>query len=371
MSEFYNLLMETANSLRPSGLSESSLTTPSRKFGYRMNASKLSESTGIDIPVQFNFLSEAAQVQVTDNVLMEMFKFVTDKYNSLDFGEIERSAGDLSRFQYRDLIETNAQTLMNIYELSTDPGAKVYIDTINDINTVYRFLMNRRDKISFLYKKGNGVIQLMYTSLVAGMLYALTALINNTIRFVTVDQDADIEVLFDEIPNSQKEIHIRNIRNCARDIKSFESLVDKLYDTEKSGTPIQESVSGVVLGVMIAAGVIYLIPKIIVLIREIIYSIYYARVRIADVIGVQIELIRTNIESLETSGRGKENKKVIARQKRVVDRLEKIQKKLVRNMDAADSLTKIQVKKENAAIHVEKDSVYVSPTATDTSSLMI
>ena len=42
-------------------------------------------------------MSEAAQLQVTDEVLTGMMKFITDKYNSLDFGEIERSAGDISR----------------------------------------------------------------------------------------------------------------------------------------------------------------------------------------------------------------------------------------------------------------------------------
>ena len=37
----------------------------------------------------FIFLDEANQVQVTDEALTGMMKFITDKYNSIDFSEIE------------------------------------------------------------------------------------------------------------------------------------------------------------------------------------------------------------------------------------------------------------------------------------------
>ena len=36
----------------------------------------------------FIFLDEANQVQVTDEALTGMMKFITDKYNSIDFSEI-------------------------------------------------------------------------------------------------------------------------------------------------------------------------------------------------------------------------------------------------------------------------------------------
>ena len=64
---------------------------------------KVLSETGIDVdrPL-FRSLSEDAKFQVTDDVLTGMMKFITDKYNALDFGEIERSAGDIEKFKYRD-----------------------------------------------------------------------------------------------------------------------------------------------------------------------------------------------------------------------------------------------------------------------------
>lgn len=38
----------------------------------------------------YAFLDEATKVTVTDKVMTDMFKFITDKYNSIDFSEIEK-----------------------------------------------------------------------------------------------------------------------------------------------------------------------------------------------------------------------------------------------------------------------------------------
>ena len=91
-----------------------------------------------------------------------------------------------------------------------------------------------------------------------------------------------------------------------------------------------------------AAGVgiiVMMIPKIIVLIREIIYSVYFNRVKMSEMIGVQIDLINTNIESLE---RGRGNKKVIARQKKIVDKLTKWKNRFAVKADTVTSMVSVQ-----------------------------
>ena len=70
-----------------------------------MNYQKVLTEAGIEVNHPgFRFLSEANQVQVTDEALTGMMKFITDKYNSLDFSEIEKSAGDITRFKYSGMI---------------------------------------------------------------------------------------------------------------------------------------------------------------------------------------------------------------------------------------------------------------------------
>lgn len=309
----------------------------------------------------FTFLDEATKLQVTDNALTEMFKLITDKYNSLDFSEIEKSAGDYTKFKYRSLIDENATTLYNIYSGSDDPGAAKYLKVIQSIRAIQSYLARRDDEISFLYKKGNGLVQVLYTSMVASMLYSLTALVNNTIRFVTTEQDTDMVVLFDEIPNSIRQVHIRNVMAVADDLDEIDKVIMNLYNTAKNGANtkvVSESVvDTLAIGTLVVAGIIYMIPKIVALIREIIYSIYYSRVKWSEALDVQIQLIRTNIESLE-AGRG--NKKIIARQKKIADKLEKLKNRIAVKMDAADSLSKVQQKRENVNLKIDASSPLAS-----------
>lgn len=232
--------------------------------------------TGIEVNrSSFIYLPEAAQLKVTDDVLMKMFKFISDKYDSIDFSEIEKSAGDITRFKYRDMLYMNASTLMNIYGNSEDAGAKKYIEVAKAIQESLNFLGDRRMSISAQYKQGNGVVQLMYTSILAGCIYALGTLVSNTIRFVTVEQDTEMQVMYDEIPGTIKHVHIKNILAVERDINSFRMLLDNFDKLSKSGKMNESiTVSAGVLTALVVTGVILLIPRILLLIREIIYSIY-------------------------------------------------------------------------------------------------
>lgn len=314
---------------------------------------------------EFLTLSEEARLQVTDDVLTGLMKFITDKYNSLDFSEIERSAGDIDRFKYKSLIMENSKILKDIYESSQDPGARKYLDVIYAVDEVMRFLGEDREKIAALYRSGNGIIQLMYTSLVAACLYSIGILVSNTIRFVTTDQDADCTVMFDEIPGTIKHVHIKNVLAARSSINDMHQLVKEYHKQSK----LSESVEAIAIGALITGFVIYLIPKIIILIREIIYSIYFHRVKTAEMIGVQIDLLNVNIESLE-AGRG--NKKVIARQKNIVEKLKKWQNRVAVKNDMVNSMVLTQKNRENQSLKIDKNSPIVrDPGSFNASDLMI
>lgn len=316
----------------------------------------------------FILLSEEAKIKVADNVLTEMFKFVTDKYNALDFSEIERSAGDVRKFKYRNLVLENTEILENIYMNSSDQGAKKYLEVIEATRMVYDFLDAGRDKITHLYKTGNGVIQLMYTSLVAATIYGVSALITNTIRFVTTEVDSEMEVVFDEVPGSIRQIHIKNLLSFKNDRDAFIKLVDSMYKDSKKSVNESIELASVLAAGAVVAGVIYLIPKFITLIREFIYSFYYSRVKLENALELQISLIRTNIESLE-AGRG--NKKVIVRQKKIAERLEHLKNKISVKLDTAEALSKVQQKKENSTLRIEKGSPLMNTEPASNSGLMI
>ena len=342
--------------------------------------SSLTES-GIEIDkVSFTLLDEANQIRVADETLTSMMKFITDKYNSIDFSEIEKSTGDYRKFKYAGMIRENLDMLSNVYESSNDPGAKNYIEVINKCYIVQEHLINNAQTYTVLYKQGNGLVQLTYTSLVSAIIYTIGVLVSNTIRFVASEQTTECEVLFDEIPGSIKHVHIKNIIAVANDIDTFNKLINELSKpTTRANmsesitvgaliTAITAHVPGGVLAVGGVIAIIYLAPKVLLLIREIIYSVYYTRVKVSDMLGVQADLVRTNIESLE-SGRG--NKKVIARQKKIANKLEKWKNKIAIKMDTTEQLKNAQVQKENNQMKIDKNSPILQTSTTYDTGLLI
>ena len=308
----------------------------------------------------FIYINEANQVQITDDALTGMMKFITDKYNSIDFSEIEKSAGDINRFKYTKMLEDNLETLDSVYKNAavTDPGAKKYVEVILHCRTVLNFMRNNRMMFSALFKAGNGIIQLLYTSMVAGIIYCTGILVSNTIRFVTTEKDTDCEVLFDEIPGTIRHCHIKNMAYAYNSLSNFEKYLNECYAVQIQKRGINESIGTIafVIGGVIVG--ISLIPNIINLIREIIYSIYCSRTKISEMLAVQQELLKTNIESLE-AGRG--NKKVIARQKKIAEKLEKWKNRFAMKADTTDNLKRAQIKKENETLRIDKDSPLMNP----------
>lgn len=334
-----------------------------------MNYLQVLTEAGFDVTrSDFLLLSEANQVQVTDEALTGMMKFITDKYNSLDFSEIEKSAGDITRFKYYQLILENCQILREIYDSAKDQGADKYLKVVVSIEEVMRHLMDRRQQYTTLYRSGNGVVQLLYTSLVSAALYATGTLVCNTIRFVTTEKDTPCEVLYDEIPGAVKHIHIKNILSAADDIQTINKVLDT-FSSSTTRAKMSESVtlSAGTIAIMAIGGVILLIPKVIVLIREIIYSIYYSRVKMAEMLELQQDLLKTNIESLE-AGRG--NKKVIARQKKIAQKLETWKNRVALKMDSTETLKRTQERKENASLKIDRNSPLMNPDESPSAILL-
>lgn len=332
---------------------------------------KVLSETGIDVdrPL-FRSLSEDAKFQVTDDVLTGMMKFITDKYNALDFGEIERSAGDIEKFKYTDMLIDNIDTLDSIYNNASDSGATKYLEVCKAVGNVLKFLREYRNEFRTQYQAGNGMIQLLYTSLVAGCIYSVGILVSNTIRFVTTEQETDCQVLYDEIPGTIKHVHIKNILAASNDLATYEKLL-RTYGQRGTQQAMHESISaGAVAAVVLGIGaVIMLIPRVLVMIREIIYSVYYTRVKVADMIAVQVDLINTNIESLE-AGRG--NKKVIAKQKRIVDKLVKWQNRIAVKVDTVNTMVAMQKKRENTSMRIEQNSpIMMDPGALAAGDLLL
>lgn len=343
-------------------------------------------------------LDEASGLRVADTILADMFKFITDKYNSLNFREIEQSGGDYTKFKYKGMLDENLVTLQKIYQASDDDAASKYLKVVADMRAIISWLIRRRGDISYLYKKRKGSVQMIYTSTVAAIIYTIAALVSNTIRCVTVDKDADMEVLFDEIPSAYKNVHLKNVTSIASSIPEFDRFIDaSLKDTKKNlmeaasvgqifnagyrlakaggkgavnaifhgdddaSVKRRERVTAalskaanskagkVAIGGAMAVGAAVLVWKsatiIFGIVRSIIFTIYYSRIATKDALEINATLLRANIEALEATPGTKP--KVIANQKKWLERLEKMALKFANDTDRGEVLAIREIDREN------------------------
>ena len=343
-------------------------------------------------------LDEASGLRVADTILADMFKFITDKYNSLNFREIEQSSGDYTKFKYKDMLDENLVTLQKIYQASDDEGAAKYLKVVSDMREIISWLIRRRGDISYLYKKRKGSIQMIYTSTVAAIIYTIAALVSNTIRCVTVDKDADMEVLFEEIPSAYKNVHLKNVTSIASSLPEFDRFIDaSLKDTKKNlmeaasvgqifdagyrlakaggknavnaifhgdsddavkrrervtsalSKAANSKVGKAAIGGAMAVGAAVLVWKsatiVFGIIRSIVFTIYYSRIAAKDALEINATLLRANIEALEATPGTKP--KVIANQKKWLERLEKIALKFANDTDRGEVLANREIEREN------------------------
>lgn len=303
-------------------------------------------------------LNEAQAHFVNEQLLSKMFEAIGEKYNEIDFSEIEKCKGAFSKFKYKNLLVSNIELLSSLY-LNGDSVSETMTKYTKAAATIIDKLLQLEKSFVELYDEA--VIAVIFNTTVANLIYSTTLLISTTVRFLTVEKDADIEVLIDNLPNAEKYIFLKNLLKLE---KLYEKEIVQLFtEIKKNGNKkLSETYSAANMNeaIMFTSTTVIVLTPIVILIlwkfipicREIIYAVYSMRISIENICAVQIELINTNIESLEervpTNPKAKKkHMKVIARQKKVVEKLDSLKRFVAVKFDIADQSAKKEIAREN------------------------
>lgn len=333
-------------------------------------AKLLNESVGISMS-SMTILSESKFETMNENILSKMFESVGQKYNEIDFTEIQKSGGSFRKFKYYNLLLSNVELLNNLYLNNPDPEVQAMKKYVDAINSVMMGLSLNEKKFVELYD--NPIVGVIYDTSVASLIYTTTLLLSTTIRFITTDKDSDIEVIMDNIPSSDKKIFLPNILKLAdafkQDIpnllnemlKAKGKAISETYVVVLESNIYNEGVITVPLIILAIPAVAIAATKIIPIIRELIYGIYQIRVTMEQAIEVQIDLISANIEMLEDRSyrdntQKKKYKKVIARQRKIVDKLDKVKRAISIKFDVAENQARRELISSNKEFVDEKTS---------------
>lgn len=294
---------------------------------------------------RFSLMSESTKLNVSDEVTTEFLRFVSTGYNDIDFSEIEKSNGDIKKFKYYEILNENLNLLEEIYK---NHDSKIYNTYIIACRTIIKHLENKSREYGEAYLKEIGFIQINYVTMVTTVIYTLSTLISATIRFISIDNSSEIEVIVEDLAKHANYVFLKNSREYAAIIDKGE--MDKVLNAFIKSQPQNEAfVMAGGLTVLAVPIIIFLTLKLIPIIREIIYMVYFLRVRITDALELQIMLLNTNIEALE-NGQNPKKKKIIAKQKNTVTALTKARDIFIVKIEKAEPQMRREIQHQDKEI---------------------
>lgn len=314
-----------------------------------------------------NIMNESAQSNLSDAVLNKMFELTIGKYNKVDFSEIERSRGDVTKIKYYKNLDECINTLIDIHAVTNKiPSIIIVSDALNNLKTL-------KNTFEYNFRIKNNVAVMIYNSIMYAIMmstsYIIAASISiskqetisgaNSVKIYEMDSKSlclikslssfNASVSDGSLLKFMKEAYNQNTQTESIDIMNEGALDTTLSLAGKAWSKIDKNTKskigkGILIGGL-AIFTLYLGTKIIPMIREIIYWIYRSRQKISDAAALQAHFMELNIESLKEMdnntivGRTKilhrpiTNEKLITRQTKWANRFNSISQKFALESD--------------------------------------
>ena len=288
-----------------------------------------------------NVLEESVQNGLSDAVLGKMFELTIGKYSKIDFSDIERSRGDITKIKYYANLRECIDILLDIHSVSDKiPG-------VLPVSTALSNMLNLKKAFEHAFRTKNNVAIIIYNTVMYSIMEATSYLIATSVDFVKNNSDTEFTVnlytdskqhmLIEQLVKFNKTIDDGSL---IKFIKETENVTpDSLHEATVVGSLIDKGLEkaidvatnvwnkkGVKTGVKVALGasaLIWVACNIVPFIREMIYWIYKTRQKISDAAELQAEFLETNIEILKSQDSEK-NQKIISKQEKHIKRFKAI-----------------------------------------------
>lgn len=264
--------------------------------------------------------NEAEQGNAIMLLANKLYNMIVNKLEDIDFKEIERSKGDITKFAQYKKTKESIDTLMTIANQS-----KSGIEEVNVLNECMKNLEENKDIFVKGFKNDISIIKYFYNTAVLGLI--------SDIGFMTV-----VCVEFIKNPESNVGLEIKNLEQYKTKfylvhrnlIKFNESCskgeLQKCFNTLSSYKVKHESIAVVgIIGSIIAVASV-LVYFVIPFLRDLTYLFFSFRAKLSDWFGVQSELLDANATRLKAlkAKSDTETKNVIEAQNKWSNRMKKI-----------------------------------------------
>ena len=277
-------------------------------------------------------VNEADQNKVLVSLTSKLYDNVVDKVDDIDFGEIERSKGDIEKLPNFETLHECLNTM-----------AKLLIEFKQDtkpVDSIAQCISNFIESKSIWTKAYavNAELPIVtYNTMMLAVIEATSYMVSMCVEFVKSPSQDTMQILIDKSALTKSKGHM-----LLKNIEAFNDAYRKGQVEKAMMHVINDNAAkknflglGLYTGGAVAAavvGVAGLLFCIIPIIRELIFLFFYYRVRVSEFFDVQSDLIQINAYNVENNSRldltKDERKKISAKQMKVADDFKKLANKI-------------------------------------------
>lgn len=284
-------------------------------------------------------LTEAEQAIVNDKMVGNLYQSALKRKN-IDFGDIPNSKGDIQKFGgYQNMVAT----VDMLRELSKKFG--IQIPELNIVDDAINNIRIQKRTFERGYSLGIDFIKMYYQALVLACVDATTLLLASYVEFTRTVNNIDFQIKSGK--GISGNICINSLDEFNKSVKdgSFIKFADGLMSKKQEnflGTAAAASV-GVKTVAAIAIG-----ASIVPTLRLLIFYFYEAKMTLSEKLAYQKELLEMNAFRLNASNMDAQKRnKILDKQKRYMDNLEKISDKIRVSDQLATKSSTNSIKQDN------------------------
>lgn len=306
-------------------------------------------------------LNEEEQGNAIISIGNRLYKMIINKLEDIDFKEIEKSKGDITKFSEYKRTKDCIDVLMTISNQS-----KTGIEEVSALNEALKNLEKHKTLFMNGFKTNTSIVKYFYDTIVM-------ALISDIGFFTTVC------VEFIKNPDSTVSLEIKNLQEYKSRFYLIHKNIERFNkacstnDIEKGFKPLidnklkHESFGIIATIFAVAVTIVY---TIIPILRDLTYLFFSFRAHLSDWFTLQKELLEANALRLKSikSTDGKNNKEIAASQEKWAKRMAKIADFLaIKYVPAEKNAIKQAIKDSTTTI--SKRDVVEPPDSNDGPSL--
>lgn len=283
-------------------------------------------------------MTEAETMSADKVMVNKLFDTIMSKSN-MDFGSIPESKGRVNKFSgYASMVES-----LNVI----DSLAQSKLKNLKEVQVVQNALGNittNTDIFEKGFKFDVEFIKVLYNTLVTSCLRATSNIIDGYIDFIKgpVSSQLVISQSFDS-DNTKIFRLLEEFNNSCKNGTFRKTLLGYFEGDRKNFTGAAIGTS-IAVGMAVAGGLTMIVP----LLRELVYLIFYSRMKISQFLEHQALFLEANKEALEINSNIPDNKrnKVIESQRKTIDKLRKLSDMI--RVDYATSTSQSEKEIKNA-----------------------